>query len=124
MKNIYTFWKSNPYFSPSCFKCPCCGTIFMQSTFMAKLNHACFKSDCNYFIISGYRCKPYNSLVNGSETSSHLYGYACDIAIPDNVIRLKVLFGLLASGFTRIGVYKNYIHVDSDPNKPDCIWLK
>ena len=58
-------------------------------------------------------------------TSSHTKGYALDIGCPlnDNVKRMAMIDAFRKVGFRRIGIDKNYIHVDNDPNKAqDVMW--
>ncbi|MDW7660600.1 MAG: D-Ala-D-Ala carboxypeptidase family metallohydrolase [Bacillota bacterium] len=65
-------------------------------------------------ITSGYRNPSHNAKVCGSSTSRHLTGEAADIQIPglhpDEVAQLAV-----AAGFTGIGIYDSFTHVDVRP---------
>ncbi len=71
------------------------------------------------FVVNSWtRCKAHNKDVGGSATSSHLLGLATDIATPDSATRFIILKALLDVGFERIGIYPNFIHVDSDTSKP------
>lgn len=81
-------------------------------------------SKCSYVVNSGYRCPIYNRQVNGTDDSSHIKGLAADIKVAGNYERLKIVRGLMLAGFTRLGIYETFIHVDIDPEKPECIWLK
>ena len=80
-------------------------------------------------INSGVRTVEYNRQLMekgypASPKSSHLLGWAADIAVPNNHKRFLMLEALLDAGFTRIGIGENYYHVDMDPNKtPCCIWV-
>lgn len=66
-------------------------------------------------IISAYRTKSYNEMCGGSENSYHLLGRAFDIAVTG--IALKKLAILGASvGFKGIGIYKDFIHLDTREN--------
>lgn len=79
-------------------------------------------------ITSGFRTIEHNrSLIErgyaASPNSSHLLGWAVDIAVPNSQRRFLMLEALLDAGFHRIGLGKTFIHVDLDPNKtPNCIW--
>jgi len=79
-------------------------------------------------ITSGFRTIEYNRqlLERGypaSPRSSHLLGWAADIAVPNSRKRFLMLEALLDAGFNRIGVYDEHLHVDMDPNKsPNVIW--
>ena len=58
-----------------------------------------------------------------STKSSHLLGYAADIACTNSVLRHKILTSLIKVGFNRIGIADTFIHVDNDPGKPEnVIW--
>ena len=76
----------------------------------------------------GFRTEAYNTdLVkrnpNASRNSSHKRGLAADILTPDSSTRYNVLAGLLRAGLNRVGVSKNFIHVDDDERKrPDVCW--
>ena len=74
-------------------------------------------------INSGYRTPQHNESVGGLTTSSHLIGCAADIACSTSTGRSELIAALIGVGFRRIGIAKNFIHVDNDPNKVDAIWL-
>ena len=74
-------------------------------------------------ISSGFRSIEANRACGGSPKSSHLLGYAVDIAITNSRRRFLLLEALLDAGFNRIGVSEDFIHVDMDPNKtPNALW--
>jgi hypothetical protein len=69
-------------------------------------------------------CEEHNQKVGGSDTSSHLLGYAFDIACANDGHRWKIIEGLKRAGFTRIGVRKDFIHADDDPAKnQERLWV-
>ncbi len=75
-------------------------------------------------ITSGFRSVEHNKKVGGSRQSSHLLGYAADIAVPNSQRRYLLVEALLDAGFNRLGLGKDFVHVDMDPNKtPNCIWV-
>ena len=80
-------------------------------------------------VTSGFRTIEYNRQLieqgyNASPKSSHLLGWAVDIAVPNSERRFLMLEALLDAGFHRIGVGENFIHADLDPNKtPNCLWV-
>jgi uncharacterized protein YcbK (DUF882 family) len=103
----------------------------MDHDFLTMLDHARSIAGISFRITSGYRTPSHNAYVGGvspsnsSKGSSHLYGYAADIAAPTSRERYIITKALLEAGFTRIGISgKNgFIHVDNDPEKDDrCIW--
>ncbi|HPD57634.1 MAG TPA: D-Ala-D-Ala carboxypeptidase family metallohydrolase [Smithellaceae bacterium] len=113
------------YFKLEEFNCPCCQRNEMQLDFLAKLIRARETSDVAYVINSGYRCDAHNKAV-GSKTKNHILGRAADIKAVDSRTRFKILGGLIAAGFTRIGIGKTYIHVDdmeTENAPPEVCWL-
>lgn len=95
----------------------------MNVEFLNKIAYARKVSGCAFKITSGYRTPSHNEKVGGVPGSSHTVGRACDIYAPTSRQKFLVLSGLLEAGFNRIGVAKNFIHVDDDPSKSeDVIW--
>ena len=100
----------------------CDGIADMAMEFMAKLQAARSTADRAFMITSGYRCPQHPESVK-RPTSSHTIGRAADIATADSRSRHVVVRALLRSGFTRIGIGKDFIHVDDDPDKAThVIW--
>lgn len=118
------------YFSPKEFDSPDApkSGVNMDVSFLGKLENAREKAGIPFKINSGFRTEEHNEKVGGkpktesSKGSSHMYGYAADIAATDGVTRWKIVKSLIDSGFSRIGIAKTFIHVDSDPDKPSAIW--
>jgi len=75
-------------------------------------------------ISSGFRSVEHNREVGGSPKSSHLLGWAADIAVSNSHRRYLLVEALLDAGFTRLGISEDFVHVDMDPNKTPkhCIW--
>lgn len=77
-----------------------------------------------FIINSGYRTRSHNALVGGTKKSSHLHGLAVDIKCSSSHQRFMLIYCLMIVGFTRIGIKKDFIHVDIDYSKPEfLIWL-
>ena len=96
----------------------------MQESFVRKLDDARTLADTPFSITSGYRTPAHNKKVGGVANSSHVTGYAADIAVKSNSARFKILNALHAVGFNRIGIGKGFIHVDNDPTKPqNTVWV-
>ena len=96
------------------FKCPCCGESKMEDEFLERLDAARSYTNVPFVINSGYRCKAHNDSVGSKESSGHRKGCAVDIAY-DSQNMGEILAALLYYDFTRIGIGKNFIHVDSKP---------
>ncbi len=97
--------------------------MHMDTQFLDMINDARQYANVPFVITSGYRTKVHNKKLGGSSTSSHLKGLAADISCVNSVERLLIIAGLLDAGFSRIGIAKDFIHVDCDLSKPSCLWL-
>lgn len=112
------------YFSIVEFECPDCGRADMDETFLEMLDRARGIAQIPFYITSGFRCKKHNEEIGGKPDSAHLRGLAADIAVKDSRSRFKIVEALIRAGFKRIGIAKDFIHVDADMTKPDkVIWL-
>lgn len=109
------------YFSNDELACPCCGQLQFKDETRRKLNIARAYTGIPFVITSGYRCEQHNASVGGVSNSSHTKGHAVDIAAASATKRLKIVSGLIYAGFNRIGISKNFIHVDDDPSKPSQV---
>jgi hypothetical protein len=116
---------SKDYFTFDELKCKCgCGLMNFSPIVKSILNNAREVAGIPFKISSACRCTKHNIVVGGSATSSHLIGEAVDIVVTSEKDRYKILTSLLVVGFRRIGIGKNFIHVDNDLSKPlDIIWL-
>ena len=74
----------------------------------------------------GYRCKKY--IENGSSVSTTSHGangtgWAGDFEATLSPNKYRIIKAAISVGFTRVGVAKNFIHLDCDPSKPPyVIW--
>jgi uncharacterized protein YcbK (DUF882 family) len=97
----------------------------MNPDFLLKLDKARGIAGVPFKINSGYRTESHNKKVGGTPNSAHTKGFAADIAYSTGTDGYKILTALHQVGFTRIGIYKSWIHVDSDPALPSkVIWSK
>lgn len=98
--------------------------VNMSRTFIGDLQTARSYAGIPFIINSGYRSKKNNEKVGGMPDSSHLIGIACDIKIKSSRERFIILNALIRAGFDRIGIGKNFIHVDDDFMKDKrVIWM-
>lgn len=120
-------WLNVRHFSPDEFLCRCgCGkgADKMQPRFLVLLDSAREEAGIPFVVTSGYRCPEYNIEVGGVSSSAHTDGYAADIKCDGSRTRHKIVTAAINAGFLRIGIHKNFIHLDCDPDKPpDVIWL-
>ena len=96
--------------------------INMDSSFLQMLDTARDKAGIPFKITSGYRTESHNAKVGGVSNSSHLRGYAADVAVSNGGERWIIIDSLIKAGFNRIGVAKGFIHVDNDPDQSPAIW--
>ncbi len=95
----------------------------MDVEFLNKLTEARKIAAIGFKITSGFRTPAHNEKVGGVPSSSHTVGRAVDIYAPTSRQKYIIINSLLQAGFNRIGVAKNFIHVDDDPSKSeDVIW--
>ena len=74
-------------------------------------------------INSGVRCIRHNGNIGAAETSSHIDGWAADLAYKGSAERYQLLNAAMQV-FNRVGIAKNFIHVDVDSTKsPGVVWL-
>jgi hypothetical protein len=105
------------------FKCPCCGKAEMSEKHLEMIDKARDLADVPFVITSGYRCPEHNAEVGGKANSEHVTGEGSDIKAVGSRERFKIIDGLIAAGFTRIGIGADFIHAGSDETKsPDVCW--
>lgn len=76
-----------------------------------------------FTINSGIRCVAWNIHEGGEEDSAHLR-FAADIKCHNNEFRCELIIAALAEGYTRIGIYPTFIHLDHDPLRlANRIWV-
>ena len=73
-------------------------------------------------INSGIRCLEYNRSIGSSDTSSHIKCIAADISCTQMSYR-HLLMSHLPKLFDRIGIHKDFIHVDIDTDKRKGIFV-
>jgi len=101
----------------------------MDDAFLQMLDYARGIAGIPFRITSGFRTPSHNAYVGGvqpslkSKGSSHLFGYAADIACSSTYDREIILNSLIRAGFRRIGIANGFIHVDNDPDKNAAVWL-
>jgi uncharacterized protein YcbK (DUF882 family) len=74
-------------------------------------------------ITSALRCAEYNKAIGGKPDSAHVKGLALDIYCPTSRERFE-LYDRLRPLFNRIGIGKDFIHVDADESKSqNVMWV-
>ena len=112
-------------FSPDEFKCNG-ATCFdlMNKDLLKKLDAARDIAGVPFIITSSFRDKETNKRAGGKINSAHLRGNAVDIACESSQNRFRIIDGLIAAGFTRIGIASTFIHADVDEDLvSNVIWV-
>ncbi|MBI5569310.1 MAG: peptidase M15 [Desulfomonile tiedjei] len=123
-------WDNIKHFTPREFTCKCDGycdhpDVISLGT-VAKLDRIRDLIGKPVEVISGTRCERHNNKVAGRVRSAHLAKDGCsravDVRCPDAAYRFAFLTAALPL-FNRIGIGKDFIHVDDDPElPPGMIW--
>lgn len=113
------------YFVPEEFAncCPPCKMSQLSDQLLKMLDLARHIYGKPIVITSAYRSRQYELSKGRTGTSSHVLGLAVDIRCSNSVDRLDLVSALLSVGFRRIGISRNFVHVDIDPDKVQCMWL-
>lgn len=102
---------------------PPCKLGDMDARFMAKLDLARAKAGIPFVLNCAYRSRAWDLSKGRTGNSAHCSGKAVDIRCNTSANRMKIVQGLLAAGFTRIGIGKTFVHADNDETKPQgVIW--
>lgn len=108
-------WSGTSYFTDKELQCKCgCKEVNMNPDFLAKLNYARELAGKGWKVNSGYRCAKHNAAVGGAKKSSHTTGFAVDISAPTSQKKFEIVTCALKAGFNRIGIGKNFVHLDAD----------
>lgn len=102
---------------------PACSLLDMDFNFMSKLDYARKVAGIPFVVNSAFRTKEYELSKGRTGTSSHCKGVAVDIRCNSTLSRYRIVFAALSANIRRIGIGKNFIHLDCDSTKPDAIWL-
>ena len=113
------------HFSRHEFTCQCgCGFENIDMNLVAILENIRNILRSPIIITSGCRCEKHNEKAGGKPDSSHLKGKAVDILVRDSAARFKYVIMALENGIKRIGIAKNFIHIDVDTEKTEeVLWL-
>ena len=119
--------KLTDHFTKEEFDCQCgCGNgdIVISENLVFELECVRIHYGKPMRINSGIRCLSHNRKIGSRDTSSHIKGLAVDISCTDMGTRLELVKRLLRDGeFKRMGIHKDFIHVDVDYDKPKGIFI-
>lgn len=96
---------------------PACSLQNMQQHTMDKLDMAREFAGIPFVMNSAYRSPEWEKAHGRSGDGGHPHGCAVDIRCTTHANRLKIVMACLKAGFRRIGIGKNYVHVDDDPTR-------
>ena len=113
------------HFKASEFACPDCGQNHIHIELVQALESVRDIYQKPIVINSGYRCQKHNKEVGGVPNSAHTRGWGSDLRCEGSRNRFELLRAIMLSGkFNRVGIGKDFIHVDLDPDKdPKVAWL-
>jgi len=107
------------YFSSKEFSCHCgCGAAKASPEIINLLEIMRRSLGHPLLITSGTRCEAHNKKVGGGERSAHLTGHAADLSALGGMGRYRILNAAFQAGANRIGVGKDFVHVDTSPDLP------
>ena len=125
MELKYDNWKEVPrtfkawpwkYFKPEEMACRSTGELQIDSGLLDNLDILRSRFNNTLTVLSAYRSPYHNSCVGGAPRSRHLVGDAADISIrnKDKFLLEKLALDL---GFTGLGYYNTFLHIDRRPKK-------
>ena len=99
------------------YACKCgCGRADIKAELVNKIQEVRDILGRSIRINSGFRCSRHNGNIGASETSSHIDGWAADLQTKGSAARYELLTAVMQV-FDRVGIAKNFIHVDVDATK-------
>lgn len=121
--------KNYPFFSAKELSCKCgkCDGGDMDDAFMFGVVVELRKQLGPLTPTSAYRCPAHNVKVSNTGLSGpHTTGKAIDLACVDGRSRMRLVKAAMALGVTRIGIAKNFVHLDGlgeeDGFPSEVIW--
>ena len=115
--------KLTEHFSKKEFDCKCgCETGPINMILVEKLEQSRIDYARPMRINSGIRCLDHNRSIGSRDTSSHIKCLAADVGCVNMDDRHKML-SIFLKYFQRVGVHKEFIHVDVDPDKPKGVFV-
>ena len=96
----------------------------MDADFMNMLDTIRHEAGIPLVLNSAYRSPEYERSKGRSGSGAHTYGLAVDIRCSQGINRLKIMEAAFKCGIKRMGIAKNYIHIDQGDRVglPQSIW--
>lgn len=102
---------------------PSCSLNDMDNDFIELLDKIRETANIPLVLNCAYRSVQWDKTKGRSGNSSHCKGKAVDIRCNDSTNRYKIIQSAILNGITRIGIGKNFIHLDNDDTLPqNVIW--
>ena len=113
-----------PHFSRTEVACSHCLKDGVTNKAMDALEALRIAQDRPLTINSAYRCPEHNVNVGGVKDSFHVKGMAFDISIRGmtELERLQLMDDAIEVGFTGLGFYEAFLHVDLGPKREWGNW--
>lgn len=105
-------WKN---FTPKEIACKGSGEILVDYHALDCLQKFRLIVDVPFSPNSAYRSEEHNKKIGGAKNSMHRKGRAFDIPITENLSRNLIKFAAKEAGFTGIGDYNTFVHIDTGP---------
>ena len=127
---LYEHWKEIPrndsswpwrFFKPSELACRGSGSLLVVPSFIDACERLRSLFASPLTINSSYRSPRHNALVGGSPKSRHVQADAADFSTR-NIDRDLLLRLALEQGWTGIGKYNTFLHLDRRPQKRISTW--
>jgi hypothetical protein len=103
------------YFQPIEFACKCeravCDAVKVSESLLWRLDDIRGLCSQALYINSGVRCPYWNEKSGGEPNSEHTLGLGADIRCEDSRLRYQIVKAAIDSGFTRIGIGRNFVHL-------------
>lgn len=119
-------WAEVKHFSPKEFDSPdVAGSgVNMNVEFVKMLDKVREVSGVILHVNSGFRSAEHNAKVGGKLNSAHTRGLAADVRADNSTDRFKIICAAAMTGFKRIGIGENFVHLDMDYELPQgVLWL-
>jgi uncharacterized protein YcbK (DUF882 family) len=117
---------TSKYFKEEEFKkaSPACSLQDMKQDFMTLLDKTREMAKIPFIVNSAFRTVTHEKKMGRDGKSAHTQGRAADIKAIDGRSKFLIVETALKVGFTRIGVHKNFIHLDNSSDLPQkVVWL-
>lgn len=96
---------------------PPCSMSQMRGEFLDLMDKVRARAGIPLVLNCAYRSREWDIAKGRSGDSSHCKGLAVDIRCNTSMNRFRIIRAAMDCGITRIGIGKNFIHLDADPSK-------